>query len=202
MAQTDGNAVRSEYERNFRAETSRKASMANKRIKRLANSEWNDSPAYQKWVKEGSVPFGNIRYMDFNQVKSERARIEQYLDYKTSTITGTKNVLKDIAQNTGLEYSTDVEFRNQTRNFFDLASKVNQYMKVGGFYAYQYHDIWDSIIEYEDFMNEYDSSILNDNYIPSLIEELAEMTDNNIRKQNDQLGNFDFFGDDGWGFIK
>ena len=202
MAQTDGNAVRSEYERNFRTETSRLASMANKRIKRLANSEWSDSPAYQKWVKEGSVSFGNIRYMDFNQVKAERARIEQYLDYKTSTITGTKNVLKDIAKNTGLEYSTDVEFRNQTRNFFDLASKVNQYMKVGGFYAYQYHDIWDSIIEYEDFMGEYDSSILNDNYIPSLIEELAEMTDNNIRKQNDQLGNFDFFGDDGWGFIK
>ena len=39
--------------REFRKEASRRASMANKRLDRLGDSDYKDSPAYQKWVKRG-----------------------------------------------------------------------------------------------------------------------------------------------------
>src|SRR5699024_7792951 len=83
----------------FRQEASRKAAMANKRIDRLIERGLTDSPAYQKWVKDGSHRFG-VRGKDYNQVQAEVARLNNFLNSETSTIRGFDAVLKNLAENT------------------------------------------------------------------------------------------------------
>ncbi len=55
----------------YRREVSRKASMANKRIERLEKADAKDSPAYKRYVKEGSVRFG-VKGKDQKELQKEK----------------------------------------------------------------------------------------------------------------------------------
>lgn len=133
----------------FRQEASRKAAMANKRIDRLIERGLTDSPAYQKWVKDGSHRFG-VRGKDYNQVQSELARLNNFLNAETSTIRGFDAVLKNLAENTGIKYNDLSELRSSASTFFEIASRVEQYYRsaldMGSAIGYQ--KIWDVINNY------------------------------------------------------
>ena len=135
--------------RAFRAEASRLASMANKRIERLEKNNLTDSPAYKRYIKDGGQRFG-VKGKSYNQVQAEVARLNRFLNSETSTIRGVNSVLKNMAENTGIEYKNLTDLKEKSSKFFELASKVEQYLRTVDDMASAigYQKIWEVINEY------------------------------------------------------
>lgn len=135
--------------REFRKEASRKASVANKRIQRLERNNLTNTPAYQQYIKSGGAKFG-VKGKSYNEVQAEVSRLNNFLNSKTSTVKGTNNTLKEMAQNTGIKYNSLTELRQKSDKFFELASKVEQYLRNVDDMASAigYQQIWESINQY------------------------------------------------------
>lgn len=140
--------------REYRAEASRLASVANKRIERLERNNLTDSPAYKRYIQDGGHKFG-VRGKSYNQVQSEVARLNRFLSSQTSTIKGVNSVLKNMAENTGIKYDNLQDLRDKSGKFFELASKVEQYLRTveDMASAIGYDKIWEIINEYTEAQN-------------------------------------------------
>lgn len=140
-------AFKSDYQR-LKQEVSRLASMANKRLVRLENNGFEDSPAYSQWVKDGAQKF-SVRGKDYNALQKELARVRQFVDAKTSTIRGAQSVIKAIASNTGADFKGR-ELWAQASNFFKIASMVEQYIRSteNTASAIGYQRIWTAVNQY------------------------------------------------------
>ena len=174
----------------FRKEVSRLASLANKRIQRLEDAKLTDSPAYQKWVENGSVKFG-VKGKTYNQLQSEMARLNRFINAQTSTIRGINSNLKEMAENTGIKYGTLKELRSKAANFFELSSKVEQYLRTVNDMASAigYNKIWEVINEYVE-REKIDLSGAENN-----IDELSKMVSELIVQQQNHNATVI---DDGW----
>lgn len=174
----------------FRKEVSRLASLANKRIQRLENAKLTDSPAYQKWVENGGVKFG-VKGKTYNQLQSEMARLNRFINAQTSTIRGINSNLKEMAANTGIKYGTLKELRSKAANFFELSSKVEQYLRTVNDMASAigYNKIWEVINEYVE-REKIDLSEAENN-----IDELSKMVSELIVQQQNHNATVI---DDGW----
>lgn len=130
----------------LKKETSRLASMANKRLRRLESNELTDLPAYQSWVKGGSIKF-SVANKDYNQLQAEFWRLKNFLDNKTSLVRQANNFLKEIAHNTGIKYNSLGELKAQTSQFFRLADKIKEYYRLSEntALALDYQKIWEQI---------------------------------------------------------
>lgn len=136
--------------RQIKAEVSRKASMANKRLRRLEKNNLTHLPAYQQWVDyKGGVKF-SVAGKDYNELQKELARVNRFIDSKTSLVRQANKHLKDIASMTGISYNSVKELPEKTKTFFELASKVEQYLRnvEGSASAIGYQKIWSVINEY------------------------------------------------------
>lgn len=144
-----GKGAKGYYEKELRAETSRLAAIANKRAQRLETKGLTDSPAYKSLVENGAPRFA-VRGKSFNEVQREMSRVKKFLDAQTSTIRGLNQNLKDIASATGLKYKKISELQKLTGRFFELSSKVEQYLRqvddIASAIGYQ--KIWEVINEY------------------------------------------------------
>ena len=133
----------------LKAEANRLASLANKRIRRLEANGLQDAPAYQAYIAQGGKPF-STRGKDYNELQAELARLRNFINSETSTIRGVNNYLKEIANNTGIKYKNLTDLRNKASGFFELASKVEQYLRqvddIASAIGYQ--KIWESINQY------------------------------------------------------
>lgn len=112
--------------REYRTEASRLASMANKRLKRLEDAGLTDSPAYKATSGER---FG-VRGKSHNELQKEVARMNRFLNSATSTIRGSNQVLKTMAESTGIKYKNLTDLKAKAKTFFELASKVEQYLRT------------------------------------------------------------------------
>lgn len=179
-----------EAQAEFRKEVSRLASLANKRIQRLENAKLTDSPAYQKWVENGSVKFG-VKGKTYNQLQSEMARLNRFINAQTSTVRGINSNLKEMAANTGIKYGTLKELRAKATSFFELASKVEQYLRTVNDMASAigYNKIWEVINEYVE-KEKIDLSGAENN-----IDELSKMVSELIVQQQNHNATVI---DDGW----
>ena len=142
-------------ERKLRQEASRLSSMANKRLKRIEEQNLLESPAYQSWVENGSARFG-VRGKNIQQVQAEVGRLNNFLNQSTSTVTGAKNYFKNIAKTVGItEYKDIPDLQNKLNNFFELTSKVKQYLhsskEIG--VAIGYQKIWEVVSDHIEEMN-------------------------------------------------
>lgn len=174
----------------FRKEVSRLASLANKRLQRLESANLTDSPAYKKWVENGSVKFG-VKGKTYNQLQSEMARLNRFINAQTSTIRGINSNLKEMAANTGIKYGTLKELRSKAANFFELSSKVEQYLRTVNDMASAigYNKIWEVINEYVE-REKIDLSEAENN-----IDELSKMVSELIVQQQNHNATVI---DDGW----
>jgi len=124
-------------------------SLANKRLRRLEKAGLTTSPAYQKWVDDGAVNF-SVKGKNHNELQKELSRLKNFVESETSTVRGVNNTLKTMASNTGIEYSTLEELRENASVFFELASMVEQYLRnvedIASAIGYQ--KIWESINQY------------------------------------------------------
>lgn len=174
----------------FRKEVSRLSSLANKRIQRLEAAKLTDSPAYQKWVENGAVKFG-VKGKTYNQLQSEMARLNRFINAQTSTVRGINSNLKEMAANTGIKYGTLKELRAKATSFFELASKVEQYLRTVNDMASAigYNKIWEVINEYVE-REKIDLSGAENN-----IDELSKMVSELIVQQQNHNATVI---DDGW----
>ena len=134
----------------LKAEVSRKASMANKRLARLEKNNLTKLPAYQMWLDyKGGVKF-SVKGKDYNELQEELARVNQFLNAKTSLVREANKYLKEIAAITGIEYTSVKELPDLTSNFFELASKIEQYLRNAddAASAIGYQKIWEVINKY------------------------------------------------------
>lgn len=133
----------------FRKEATRKMSMANKRLRRLEKNGLVDSPAYQGVLRNGEPQF-SVKGKDYNELQKEVARMDKFLNAQTSTVRGINSTLKDMANNTGIKYKNLKELREKSKQFFELASKVEQYLRTvnDSASAIGYQKIWQAINKY------------------------------------------------------
>lgn len=136
-------------EKEYRKEVTKIVSVANKRIKRLEKSKLTDSPAYQKWLNEGGVKF-SVKGKTHNQLQREVARLKKFMESETSTVRGLNNTLKNMAKATGVKYKNLRDLQSKAKNFFTLASKVEQYLRSVNDIASAigYQKIWTAINQY------------------------------------------------------
>lgn len=130
----------------LRAEVSRMASMANKRLNRLENNNLTMLPAYQAWEQNGSVRF-SVKGKDYNQLQAEFWRLKNFLDDRTSTVREANAFLREMSENTGIQYNGLEDLKNKSARFFELAEKIREYNQAIGqaAQALDYQKIWQQI---------------------------------------------------------
>ena len=132
----------------LKAEIQKKANIAHKRLARLERNNLTELPAYQQWVKEGKVRFG-VKGKNYNELQAELARLNRFLNSKTSLVRQANKYLKEIARLTDVEYKSVKELPNKLRDFFRLSEKVEEYLRnvEGTASAIGYHKIWEVVNE-------------------------------------------------------
>lgn len=143
--------TRAELERKLeqlKREIQRKANIAHKRLQRLEKNNLTQLPAYQQWVKDGKVRFG-VKGKTYNELQAELARLNRFLDSKTSLVREANKYLKDIARMTGVKYDSVKELPKKLENFFRISEKVEEYLRLveGSASAIGYHKIWEVVNE-------------------------------------------------------
>ena len=160
----------------LKAELRRKVAMANKRLQRLEGNKMTDLPAYryaQDMLGEDRNRFTSAGN-DVNELRKELMRVDLFLNSKTSKVRDANKYLKGIAERTGIKYNKVSELPGKTKHFFELASKVEQYLKnvEGSYHALGYQEVWETVSEYvqdnDIDLNSKDFDI--DTYLDDLIE--------------------------------
>ena len=179
--------------REYRNEANRLVSLANKRIRRLEKNGLQSSPAYQAYLANGGQPF-STKGKDYNQLQSEVARLKRFIDSETSTVKGVNTYLKDIAKNTGIKYKNLQELRQKADKFFELSSKIEQYLRqvedIASAIGYQ--KIWESINVYvkDNRIDLSDSNLSIDEMVDTISKAIADFDNpihDKINNTNDDI---------------
>ena len=140
------------------ADFNKLVSKANKRLRRLSKKGWK-TRAYKKAVQTGGS-FHNRRGASYKEKAREYQRVKNFLNSETSTVRGSKKVLKQMLSRTGLEdivgddpdtIMTSDELENGdgsitlVNKFFDIASMVDDYLKNHRGVKISSDEIWRSI---------------------------------------------------------
>ena len=160
-------------------------SKANKRYRRLAKKGWNTG-AFKK-AKETGGAFHNKRGMSDREKAKEYQRVSNFLNSKTSTVRGSKKVLKNMLKRTGLDdmiddtpdtiITTALESvgdgsTNVINKFFDIASMVDEYLENNRGVKVSSDEIWRSI--HDTYLSDYDDDFSD--------ADADEMVANTVRK--------------------
>lgn len=139
----------------YRAEASRLASIANKRIQRLEANGMENSPAYQGYLASGGGKF-SVTGKSFQEVQAEVGRINRLIKANTSTVRGFNKYTKDLAAETGIKYKTLQDAREQLAVLFEMQNKLAQYLPSLSDLAaaLDYQKIWEAINTYRDQSNQ------------------------------------------------
>ena len=157
------------------ADFNKLVSKANKRLRRLSKKGWK-TRAYKKAVQTGGK-FHNRRGASYKEKAREYQRVKNFLNSETSTVRGSKKVLKEMLSRTGLgdilgndpdTIMTSEEVENGDgsvtiiNKFFDIASMVDDYLENHRGVKISSDEIWRSIHDtylegYEDDFSDADA---------------------------------------------
>lgn len=133
-------------------------SKANKRYRRLDKKGWKTGAL--KKAKETGGAFHNKRGMSDREKAREYKRVSNFLNSKTSTVRGSRKVLKNMLHRTGLEdivddtpdtiMTTELEpggdgSTDVINKFFDVASMVDDYLENNRGEKVSSDEIWRSV---------------------------------------------------------
>ena len=161
----------------LRAQVSQLAGIANKRLDRLEKNELTSSPAYQKWEQNGSHRF-SVSGKSYSEVQSEYWRVKDFLEMRTSSVTGTKSVLQEIATNIGwgkIDFTDIASTQEQLSNFFTIADTVSQYLESvdESAAALDYQEIWNTInAAYQQGKIDFNSAELDAEQMQGIVSEM------------------------------
>ena len=125
---------RSKKYREYSKQLSKLVSKANHRYDRMTKAGWN-SPAMQT-ANRTCGRFKNGRSMSYKEMQRERKRVENFLNSKTSTKTGTRKTINKMLKTTGLDkhFKTKDIMKNKKTldKYFKVYKKVREYDRVKG----------------------------------------------------------------------
>lgn len=125
---------RSKEYRKYSQHLTKLISKANHRYDRMKKSGWN-SPAMEIADKTGGR-FKNGRSMSYKEMQRERKRVENFLNSKTSSKTGTRKTINKMLKTTGLDKhfkTKDIMNNKKTLDkYFKVYKKVREYDRVKG----------------------------------------------------------------------
>ena len=152
-----------------RQEASRLASLANKRLKRLEEKGYTNSPAYK-----ATNGYFSVRGKSQAEVQAMIREMNKFINATTSTIRGTNKYAKEIAENTGIKYNNLKQLQKMIPKFFELSSKIEQYLRnvEDMASAIDYNQIWEQVNVYVQD-NKIDLSIAEGN-IDAMIKHVAD----------------------------
>lgn len=148
-------------------------SKANKRYRRLEKKGWK-TQAYKKARATGGQ-FHNKRGASYKEKAREYKRVKNFLQSKTSTVRGSKKVLKEMLSRTGLDDiiedtpDTIMTSEEQTdgsgstiiiNKFFDIASMVDEYLENHRGVKISSDEIWRSI--HDTYLSGYSGDFSNE----------------------------------------
>lgn len=141
--------VASDKYKELRKEVSRMASMANKRIDRLERNNLTMLPAYKAWAENGAVRF-SVKGKTYQETQAEYWRLKNFLDDRTSTVKQANQFLKEMAENTGIQYNGLEDLKAKSEKFFRLADLIKEYnISINQTaQALDYQKIWKDINQY------------------------------------------------------
>lgn len=176
----------------FRKEVRRLTDIANKRIKRLEERDWGDSPALRALKEEGITKF-SVKGKTHQEVQNMAARLIKFLNAETSTVRGAIEDIKETAKITGITYQSVKELKQKAKKFFELASKIKQYLKSqqDTAAALNYRQIWNQINQYV-AEQEIDLSSAEVS-VESLLEDVDEILARSRGKKFEPMDGFDGF---------
>lgn len=161
--------------RKLKQELRRKVSIANKRLDRLEKNNLTELPAYRQWREYGGGKRFSSAGWDYNELQAELARVDRFLNSRTSLVREANAYLKELANLTGLKYKKVSELPDLLSNFFEVSSKIEQYLRQveESASAIGYQKIWEVVNEYVEEQNiELDNV---DEIVASMIDELGYM---------------------------
>ena len=140
-----------EFSRMSRAElsrvVSRLSSAANKRMKRIEEKGYKHNPAYKSAEKSGGK-FG-AKGKTLNQLRSEYMRVTRFLQAKTSTVKGYKQVQIEAAKRIGIPDDVTIS-ENDWSDFWDFYNKVEHIVMAFVPYVSKQKYVFDFFIENRD----------------------------------------------------
>lgn len=163
-------------------------SKANKRLRRLEKKGWKTG-AYKKAKMTGGA-FHNKRGASYHEKAKEYQRVKNFLNAKTSTVRGSKKVVKDMLSRTGLSdmiddtpdtiMTTDIEDNGDgstsvINKFFDIASMVDEYLQNHRGAKISSDEIWRSV--HDTYLSGYDvdfSDVDPDEMVGNVVRKLHE----------------------------
>lgn len=157
----------------LKQELRRKVAIANKRLNRLEKNDLTELPAYKQWRDYGGGVKFSSAGSDYNQLQAELARVDRFINARTSLVRESNKYLKEIANLTNLKYKKVSELPSLLSNFFEVSSKIEQYLRQaeGSASAIGYQKIWEVVNKYVSDQD-VDLSNVND-VVASMIEELG-----------------------------
>lgn len=148
-------------EKALRKEIVRLSSIANKRIDRLMDRDWADSPALKSLFENDAVtkslnyanplrPKFSVKGKTHKEVQQLASKLTKFLRAETSTVRGATADIKSIADTTGITYESVTDLKVKAKKFFELASKIQQYLRSqqDAAAALNYQKIWNQINQY------------------------------------------------------
>ena len=113
---------------------SKLVSKANHRYDRMKKAGWN-SPAMDTANKTGGR-FKNSRSMTYREMQKEQKRVENFLNSKTSSKTGTRKSVNKLLKATGMDkkFKTGDVMKNKKTmdKYFKVYKKMREYDRVKG----------------------------------------------------------------------
>ena len=113
---------------------SKLVSKANHRYDRMKKAGWN-SPAMETAKKTGGR-FRNGRSMTYREMQKEQKRVENFLNSKTSSKTGTRKSVNKMLKATGMhkKFKTGDVMKNKKTmdKYFKVYKKMREYERVKG----------------------------------------------------------------------
>lgn len=128
-----------------RAEARRLVSLANKRLRRLEEKGYTNSPAYQ-----ATNGYFSVRGKSQAEIQAMLREMNKFIGAATSTIRGTNNYAKELAKTTGVKYKNMADLQRKIPKFFELSSKVTQYLRnvEDMASAIDYNQVWEQVNVY------------------------------------------------------
>lgn len=175
----------------LKKETSRLASMANKRLRRLESNNMQMLPAYREWESHGAIKF-SVKGKNYQQLQSEYWRLKHFLDDRTSTVRSANKFLREMAENTGIKYKGLEDLKTKSAKFFELAQKIKEYNKSinNSALALDYQKIWQQINTYiKNTDNDLNSAISSDEQLERFLQYMEKVQPVEENKEGFSVGN-------------
>lgn len=102
-----------------------------KRIKRLEERDFENTPAYKQAMENGLLSI-SVRGKSYQELQSEFWKLKNFMDMKTSTIKGVNSYLDNIQQAVGVSITDKATLNNYLTVFFDMVDRLKEQLEASG----------------------------------------------------------------------